>query len=478
MRVKNIVSFGLAVILSTGVLVSSTSDTIVAKANTSYTIDNDGQKRDNPYGDSKLPSSFKGCEYYDVYVPYAVQLKDIGGWATSGSGAMSEDAKLYNVGNQVVWENDMFNSHYSHLAHGYWTQWSGDVGTTGYESDTQLATITDSNGTVYYISATQHFFWNNDNSFYNWGIAGDRRFDSSAQIFDVILTDGTVIHFTMGDANADNHTNGGTSDVHADGYGYGKESTVMGQNTQYRNMFHAFSGNCIEIWGKDGSPQKFKDKYGLGPTGENHIAYYRIYNAKIDDPPQPANDTVKAVSYNIGVSGISSGGNTGTNGIKFSGRLWDESEFVDMSALIEGGIALPTFDGLVSKEQMAVRQWGSDIEALKEFNKYTFLRGVLMFIGIVLILYSVFLYIAFQFDVNVTFFECQLVKIMTGGKLVVSPDLQTSTYGTGIHNDVKGVVHRDMIFITLTGIAIGVFIISGKAYLLISWIIRWVKLKF
>ena len=67
-----------------------------------------------------------------------------------------------------------------------------------------MQVLVDKNGNKYYMMAIQEFFYcfpgiKEDASFPKWG-------SQNGQLVDVILTDGTVIHFVIVDANDSAHT--------------------------------------------------------------------------------------------------------------------------------------------------------------------------------------------------------------------------------------------------------------------------------
>lgn len=159
--------------------------------------------------------------------------------------------------------------------------------------------------------------------------------------------------------------------------------------------------------------------------------------------------------------------------------FWDESEFVPVAYTEQPVYVMPMFEDLDIQDQMAVRDWRDTIEMERENKGVTFwLRSIVAFMGIIVILYSVFLYIAYQFDMNQTFLDIQFLEVVTFGQLKIAPDVNKSTYGLdagGKKKGVKFVVHRDMIAICLIGITIGVLLISGKIYALIHAIIKAVK---
>ena len=444
-------------------------------------IDNNGEYRSEIYGDSKIPASFTGVEYFDFYMPYKYTAGEIGGYSIAGTAVMTESLQKRKPSSFVNYEFDGIKNL-------YWQKWGvqqcGNTGvTTGYESDTGLVTLTDKNGTVYYVTALPWILFKNDKNYYSdnddyWGL-----YYNTGQVFDVILTDGTVIHFVMGCAKAEVHTNGGKAGGYTpDSQSYTAfESENLSKHPQYTNMFQAVGGETLEVWGETGnSSSRFMEKYGMSETGvegSNSIAYIRVYNTMIGDAPTPANDTVKAVSYSLGEVNItsSSAGNTGIS-INDIAQKYDETYFLgDFSGLVERGIALPSSDWLQYSEQQEIANWKSTIELLQEDKKYSVLRACVMFVGILMIVYSTLLYLAFQFDKINNFVDIELVSCLTLGKLVTSRD-EISTYNKEeVSGKPKAVVQKDIAMASITGITAGVLLLSGKLYAIISLVVSLVS---
>lgn len=279
---------------------------------TSASVDNDGNAREakDIYGDSGLASSFNDAEYYDCYIPYNLTCEDIGGYSlgtewsnhATYNSPMPDYVRETKVASVINYEGDMSLS-------------AANGAPKSYDPDTGCTIYTDANGTQYYVAAIQNFFYYAENMEGFPGFSSENR----GQIFDVILTDGTVIHFIVGDANATAHTNGGDK-THE---GKPLKSTFDCQfifsemkYEQYRHLFSALAGNTVEIWGKQGCNKKFAEKYNIG-SGEdkNKIAYYRMYNKKITDAPQVANNDAKNKSWKLGstIGSGSSSNNSFTN---------------------------------------------------------------------------------------------------------------------------------------------------------------------
>lgn len=449
-------------------------------------IDNNGEYRTDVCGDSKIPASFTDVEYFDFYMPYNYNAGEIGGYSVAGTATMTESLQKRKPASFVNYEFDGFSNN-------YWQRFGvkqcGNTGVTeGYETDTGLATLTDKNGTVYYVTALPWILFKEGRNYYsdnddNWGL-----YYNAGQVFDVILLDGTVIHFVMGCAKAEVHTNGGKQNGYSpDSESYtAYETKNLSKHPQYSNMFQAVGGETLEVWGKTSDAASFfMEKYGLlehGGDGSNLIAYIRVYNTMIGDAPTPANDTVKAVSYNLGSVNItsSSSGNIGLS-INDIAQRYDESYFLgNIAGLSERSIALPSADWLQYSEQQEIADWKNTIELLKEDEKFSFLRACVMLVGILIIVYSTLLFLAFQFDKINNFVDIEVLSMLTMGKMVTSRD-DTSTYNDASETTKgkpKMIVQKDIFVVTITGIAIGVLLLTGKLYAIITLVVDLVKSVF
>lgn len=168
-------------------------------------------------------------------------------------------------------------------------------------------------------------------------------------------------------------------------------------------------------------------------------------------------------------------GNSGEQGtFNVAGGYWAEEEFVSVNQLLDSPVPLPDAETLDAVDRNHVVEWREQLEMEQEQQKYRVVRGIVSFVGILVILYSVFLYIAFQFDVNQNFFDFEFIGVMTMGRLRIAQEYDKSTYKED-NAGKKLVTHRDIIGVCLLGIALGVLIISGKLYAFIYQVIFLVK---
>ena len=388
------------------------------------TIDNNGNPRDNPYGKATgVPASFDGVDYVDCYIPYAKTIEEIGGYAVSvtndqfGYGPMPGYAKKYRAGDHANYEDD-------------YTKVAGKT-STGYESDTGMALFKDANGTTYYSSAIQKFFYNDPkNGFFGWST------NNRGQIFDVILTNGVTIHFIVGDANAEAHTNGWYG-------GYVSEGNWVCNKInykQYTSLFSLVAGNCLELWGRTSDvTNTFMKKYGLRNDGSGvHVAYYRMYNAKYTDSPKRASGVPSSVAYSPDgtvqiVDSTSDGGasESESNDSVNMDKVPPENALVGMKGLDlalsdnQKSIDLPTGKALTASEL-------SSRDTVKAQREYSWQQRVtdmvrifIVFIGLCLLLYMIVLLVAYAFDRSNILVNVCLLRVVSFG--IIDPDEDEET---------------------------------------------------
>ena len=102
-----------------------------------------------------------------------------------------------------------------------------------------------------------------------------------------------------------------------------------------------------------------------------------------------------------------------------------------------------------------------------------YLRIFVMFMGIILIVWSVLIYLAYWFDRVNNFFDLDLLGILTMGKLHMSDTEEECTFKVKDlgKTEKKTVNHRAICAICLTGIFFGALIISGVLYKILQFLV-------
>lgn len=175
--------------------------------------------------------------------------------------------------------------------------------------------------------------------------------------------------------------------------------------------------------------------------------------------------------------GTSPSGGEGTSGgtLNFGDLGWlSEDTFGVPERLQDTELYLPDDKSLHQNDLTQISRWREDIKASKDWTVIGLLRALVAFFGIVIILYSAFLYIAYWFDRINNFIEVSLLSLLTMGRIEISPDDKQSTFSPKTKG-LKIVIHRDMIFICLTGILFGLLVLTGRMYLITGKFIEIVK---
>lgn len=432
------------------------------------TIDNDGKPMDNPYGKIEdIPPSYEadGLDYYDCYVPYGLTIEDIGGYCTSSYhdgvyvyGPMSDADKKRYAGDKV----NLFNDSQ--------TVASGTAVFDRYDSTGSIFK-SKSDGFEVYAMAVQKFFFpdsiigETDNGGHKW-----QQWDSTNRgtLIDVVLNDGTVIHFTLGDCNAEPHTNGWDS---ATSGSYTEVQSSELHYDQYRYLFSNVSSNCIELYGKRGSsdeissPDAFMSKYGLKMDGSGkHIAYYRVYNKKIGDAGvKRTSKAGKEASYSLGDVSITGRSDDEDNTVALNDAkesdlkgMPKESKLLDDASIP----SLPDSSSLSGDEKETVGLLKENLEEDSlSVQLIRYLRIAVVFLGLVMLLGIVLLNVAYLFDSANIFFDFSLLGALTLGYLYMS-------------RSDGNVTQRRMVKISITLLVVGTLLVSGGVYAWVFYLTR------
>lgn len=407
---KNTKKILYCILIGVLVLLSASNDVLAVN------YDNDGNATDNPYGDSKLPTSIEGADYYDCYIPYNVKIRDIGGWANGVLAYVysTYDGDMERDDPQAI-EESAFSYYYT-----IYHSMSSFMGfTASRDSTTELDIITDDNGNQFYGTAIQEFFYHSPKTgtpgFPGW----ESNEDIGGQLVDVFLSDGTCIHFTVIDANASCHTNGGPAEEKLWNVQYTFAPMV---NETYKHLFSAAGGNMLELVGSNVTG--FVNKYNIG-KGKNFIVYYRIYNKKITDNIKRPSNVGTGVSYNMGSVTMTGRKNSTDNDVKVDDNIPGEDELTDMPKLSlikdkANQVTLLDEDSLSAKDKGTVAYIRETIKDDK-MNDFMFkVKVVLVFIGLLMYVYVILMYAAYAFDYANIFVGISFLGILTFGMLDIN----------------------------------------------------------
>lgn len=120
---------------------------------------------------------------------------------------------------------------------------------------------------------------------------------------------------------------------------------------------------------------------------------------------------------------------------------------------------LVTREGLSINEKVNLVEIGNDTAQTKEFNVWTKARAGLVFFGLLMMVYTLFLAMAMLFDKMNSFIDLSMVSVLTFGLIHYSDDAQD--FDTS-DSDIKYTSSKRMIVLILVlGIIAGLFISGG-----------------
>ena len=460
---------------------------------------NEGQLLSDPIGDigeGVKPSVVNASDgepvkHYNYLIPYNVTCEQVGGYATSVK--FNPDCEYIYWANYI--DNNAWQEHISkasNVGQNFNIEWDGETKSNDYlsngtwkigvtyqiktDSNTNVNYI-EANGLKAYICAVPLAFFNfkpSDGDFMEPGTV-----ISKGILFDMILKDGTIIHFVAGDAAGLQHTNGGEPNG-SGGYVTGHDglhltyAPMKEGADKYRNLFHAaIYYHTFELWGKEGATSKFKSYYNIQ---NNPVVAVRIYNTCLTNNNFKAANGMGELSVKGGVPNLSGGnGLTGqTQG--YTKGYYDESDLAAWSYLNgEHVIEFNDRSDLNQSDLTGLHEWENNVKD----NKFSFIRLLRYFIsymGIWFIAWGSFFYLGYWFDRINPIIPIRVVSFLSLGRLEVAPDEDECTYklsGAG-KGGLKTINHWVAVEISLTAIGFGTLLVSGWAYRLIAKLISFV----
>lgn len=137
--------------------------------------------------------------------------------------------------------------------------------------------------------------------------------------------------------------------------------------------------------------------------------------------------------------------------------------------MTDTALELPDDSGLTTTERMTIADWKADIESRNSNGKTNWIRALVVFIGILLIVYMMLLYVSFQLDNLLSFLPFNILSLLTFGKIQGLYDEESTK--SFKKDGVRYVTHRLILTICICGVILGLFLVSGKVYDLVGYII-------
>lgn len=165
-----------------------------------------------------------------------------------------------------------------------------------------------------------------------------------------------------------------------------------------------------------------------------------------------------------------------------SAGYWSEDDLAEYCRLTELNVdsilAEAKRENLNQREIEGLSQWELNVnDDLEKNGLASIIRRIVVFVGIIFLVWVVFVYLAYWFDRINTMFYIDLLGIMTLGHLHISDTEEECTFhakdlGNGQRKTVN---HRTILFICLAGIAFGVLIITGTYYSILRKLVNFIK---
>lgn len=151
-----------------------------------------------------------------------------------------------------------------------------------------------------------------------------------------------------------------------------------------------------------------------------------------------------------------------------------ESEFVQWKKMTDITLEFADIKALSDDDIYNLKTWQGDIE--KDKGESILIKGgrwlVLLF-GIVFEIWMLLIYLAYWFDRLNNFVDIDLLKIVTFGRLVISPTEEECTFSVRdlSRGDTRTINHRHVVMVCVVGLAFGTLIISGTIFNVINSIV-------
>lgn len=160
-------------------------------------------------------------------------------------------------------------------------------------------------------------------------------------------------------------------------------------------------------------------------------------------------------------------------------QYFEENYFVSIDYLNEQALKLPQVHEL--REEIGLQgidtlnSWKDTIDNQHEDKRYRYIRSGVMFFGIIMMIYSLLLFIAYQFDRVNNFLEISLLGMLTFNRLSVSPDERSTFSNSSESARTRYLTFKDICYVSLIGIGLGILLVSGKAFDFVRFLLEMIQ---
>ena len=215
--------------------------------------------------------------------------------------------------------------------------------------------------------------------------------------------------------------------------------------------------------------------------GNYHIVYLVPFKNSKTTPADVAGGNVQFSQQDISnLTDMGVGANTVTGlaggssiSVTFSDALFASCRLTEanMNDLLD----IASVENMNQEDLEVLDGWRDNVDGnKKEFGFISILRWVVQFVGILVTLWALLVYLAFWFDHINSFFYLDLLHILTLGKLHICPPNEKPTFSMGKEVKDKTVSHGQILCICITAILVGSMMISGVFYALVTKLVHFV----
>lgn len=143
---------------------------------------------------------------------------------------------------------------------------------------------------------------------------------------------------------------------------------------------------------------------------------------------------------------------------------------VDVSAMLP-----KSREDLSQNELENLASWEDNVNNSKKgYGFITWMRIIVMWLGIIFTIYIFLLYLAYWFDKLNSLIDLDVLSILTFGRLHVAIDDREANFSLGKKQDRMTVNHKDMLFICITGLIFGTLLITGTFYKIVAGFVNFI----
>lgn len=138
------------------------------------------------------------------------------------------------------------------------------------------------------------------------------------------------------------------------------------------------------------------------------------------------------------------------------------------------GVDLPTGDDLSYSDKAQLTMWVDHTKDMENQSLYQALRVVRIIVGIVCIVYAVIFFLSYLLDKFNNLIDISLLGLVSLGRFIASADDTVSTFRSS-GKEAKLLTFKDVVYISLGFLALGVLILSGALYTLVVLILDFIN---